>query len=257
MNKNIEIIAMIYKSVDYLNLISKQLKSDTLEVDGWSVGTRIVANDATKEVLQRLSELDIPYSIYNDPKPEDFYLNRVYRCWNYGGRTSTYDNICFVNSDMAFSKGWLANLLKHHNGKNMPCSRLVESGRIPVATERHGISKNFGASPKDFNQIAFENFVEEVKEDKAESWGLLMPCVFEKERFMDAGMYPEGNVFISGWRGGKPELEIGCPNDRKIYAPGDVYFFEKILTNKYKMKHITVFDSLVYHVQEGEMDEGE
>ena len=109
MKKSVEIISLIFKSVDYLDLIYRELKSDKCKVDGWDVGIRIVANDATPEVLNRLKELDIPYTIYNDPKPNDYYLNRVYRCWNHAGITSEYDNICFVNSDMVFGENWLDN----------------------------------------------------------------------------------------------------------------------------------------------------
>lgn len=104
MVKKLEIIALIFKSCDYLDLIYKELKNDNCKVDGWDITLRIVANDATPEVISRLKSLDIPYSIYNDPKPDDYYLNRVYRCWNYAGETSDSDNICFVNSDMVFSK---------------------------------------------------------------------------------------------------------------------------------------------------------
>ena len=246
---NVEIIAMIYKSVDYLEFILNQFKSESFKVPGWDVGVRLVANDATNEILEALATSNTPYTIYNDPKPEDFYLNRVYRCWNYGGRTSTYDNICFVNSDMAFGEDWLVNLLKHHDGHNIPCSRLVESGRIPVAIARHGIAKNFGTSPREFDGAAFQSFVTSVREDRVVNWGLLMPCIFEKARFMEAGLYPEGNIFLT-----ESGFEIGRPNDILVHSPGDVYFFDEVLVKKFNMKHITVFDSIVYHIQEGEMD---
>ena len=80
MNQSIEVIALIFKSLDYLDLIYNELKSNKCKVDGWDVTVRIVANDATPEVIEKLKSLDIPYSIYNDPKPDDYYLNRVYRC---------------------------------------------------------------------------------------------------------------------------------------------------------------------------------
>ena len=98
MKKSVEVISLIFKSLDYLDLIVKELKSDKCKVDGWDVSIRIVANDATPEVIEKLKLSDIPYTIYNDPKPNDYYLNRVYRCWNHAGETSEADNICFVNS---------------------------------------------------------------------------------------------------------------------------------------------------------------
>ena len=107
---NIEVISLIFKSVDYLNLIYGEFKKTDNKIKDWNVSFRIVANDATDEVLNKLKSLDIPYSIYNDSKPNDYYLNRVYRCWNYAGQTSKFDNVCFVNSDMVFSEDWLSNL---------------------------------------------------------------------------------------------------------------------------------------------------
>jgi hypothetical protein len=245
MKKNIEVIGMIYKSVDYLNLLCEQLLS--CKVDGWDVGIRIVANDATPEVLEALKNQEVPFDVYNDPSPEDFYLNRVYRCWNHAGKTSEYDNICFVNSDMMFSPGWISNLLKHHDGINIPCSRLVESGKLRSGS--YGIEKDFGKSPKNLDQEGFNEYVEQISEDKCEDRGLYMPCIFETRRFVESGMYPEGNVFKKG-----QYLVAGYPNDRPVYMSGDDFFFRS-LEEVYGMSHKTVFDSIVYHIQEGEKDE--
>ena len=125
MKKNIEVVSLIYKSVQYLHFIYEQLKSDMCKVDGWDVSVRIVANDATDEVIDELKKLDINYTIYNNPDSNEFYLNRVYRAYNFCVESSKYDNVCLVNSDDGFCEGWLENLLKHHDGINIPCSRLV------------------------------------------------------------------------------------------------------------------------------------
>lgn len=244
---NIEIISLIYKSVDYLKLTCKQLNSSFCEVEGWDVGFRIVANDATEEVLEYLKICGVPYTVYSDPKPGDFYLNRVYRAWNFAGSTSKYDNICFVNSDMMFSPDWLSNLLKHHDGVNIPCSRLVESGKLRSGS--FGIEKDFGKSPSTLDQESFNLFTQEISEDITQPGGLYMPCVFETNKFKKSGMYPEGNVFLDG-----NELVVGYPNDRPVYMSGDDFFFRK-LNSQFYMKHVTVFDSIVYHIQEGEKDE--
>ena len=241
MVKKLEIIALIFKSCDYLDLIYKELKSDNCKVDGWDITLRIVANDATPNVISRLNSLDIPHSIYNDPKPNDYYLNRVYRCWNYAAKTSGSDNICFVNSDMVFSKDWLSNLLKYHNGNNIPCSRLIESGKM--SSGLHAISKNCGRSPKEIDYYLWNDVVDKTKQDEVKDGGLYMPCIFETKRFIESGMYPEGNIYSDG---------IGTLNG--FIQSGDDWYFKK-LENEYNMKHVTVFDSLVYHIQEGEKDE--
>jgi hypothetical protein len=241
MNKNLEIISLIFKSCDYLDLIYKELKSDNCKIEGWDISLRIVANDATPEVISKLKTLDIPYTIYNDPKPNDYYLNRVYRCWNHAGETSKADNICFVNSDMVFSKDWLTNLLKHHNGNNIPCSRLIESGKM--LSGLHAVSRNCGRGPKVIDYNLWNDVVVEIKQDELKDGGLFMPCIFETKRFIESGMYPEGNIYSDG---------IGTLNG--FIQSGDDWYFKK-LNNEYGMKHVTVFDSLVYHIQEGEKDE--
>ena len=240
-NKNLEIIGLIFKSIDYLELLNAQLKSDFCKAEGWDIGIRIVANDANQKVLNKLKELNIKYSIYNDHKPNDYYLNRVYRCWNYSGLTSEYDNICFVNSDMVFTENWLANLLKHHDGINIPTSRLIESGKMPSGI--HGISFDCGKSAKGIDLKKLSKISKLISENKVLKNGLYMPCVFEKSTFIESGMYPEGNIYLDG---------IGTLNG--FVQSGDDWYFKK-LENQYNMKHVTAFDSLVYHIQEGEKDE--
>jgi len=235
MNKNVEIIALVYKSVDYTRLAFEQLKSEFCNVDGWDVGVRLILNDATEEVLNYAKDLDINKTIYNDPlvasKKEEFFMNKVYRCYNYGVKTSDYDNLCFVNSDNVFSKDWLKNLLKHHNGKNVPCSRLVESGKM--RSGKYGLSNNFGRTPNEINYGGFYNYAKEIAKDEIYDGGLYVPCVFNKQQFIDFGLFPEGDI--------TPQYGMGT----------DRYFFDNVLS-EHEMKHITVFDSIVYHVQLGE-----
>jgi hypothetical protein len=239
-NKNLEIIGLIFKSLDYLDLLEAQLKNNFCKIEGWNIGIRIVANDANQKILNKLKDLDIKYSIYNDPKPKDYYLNRVYRCWNFCGQTSEYDNICFVNSDMVFTENWLSNLLKHHDGINIPTSRLIESGKMPSGT--HGISIDCGKSAKKIDIDRLTQVSRIISENKILEKGLYMPCIFEKSRFIESGMYPEGNIYSDG---------IGTLNG--FVQSGDDWYFKKLET-LYNMKHITAFDSLVYHIQEGEKD---
>ena len=246
-NKNIELISLIYQSVDYLKMIHKELTSENNFVEGWKVNYRIIANDANADVINYLIENNINYTIYNDPYPSDFYLNRVYRCWNFSANTSEYDNFCFVNSDMIFSKGWLSNLLKHHQGGVIPCSRLVESGKMPSG--KYGVSKYFGNHPKNIDYKFWDMWSAANKEHDTQPGGLFMPCVFEKETFLKSGGYPEGNIFKEGDR-----LVSGYPNDRPLFMSGDAYFFKR-LEVEHGIRHLTIFDSLVYHIQEGEMSE--
>ena len=147
-NKNIEVISLVYKSVSYLHFIYEQMKGGLCTAAGWDIGVRIVANDATPEILEELKQLDIKSTVFKNPDPKEFYLNRVYRAYNFAIESSEYDNVCLVNSDQAFCRGWLSNLLKHHDGNNIPCSRLIESGKMESG--KHGVNlmraegKHFG-----------------------------------------------------------------------------------------------------------------
>jgi hypothetical protein len=246
MKQNIEIVSLIYKSVIYLKYIVKQLKSDLCKVDGWDVGIRIVANDANDGVLKALEQIEMPYTIFNNLDKNEYYMNRVYRCYNYCVITSNYDNICLINSDNGFSNGWLSNLLKHHNGINIPCSRLVESGKM--TSGKYGISHNFGKTCDEF-EFSFNDWLfwaDKHKEGRVDTGGLYMPGIFEKRRFIESGMYPEGNIYSYG----KVGSMVGG-----VKRTGDEFFFHEVLEKKFGMKHITVFDSLIYHIQEGEKDE--
>jgi hypothetical protein len=253
MKKNIEIVSLIYKSKEYLHFIYDQMKSELCNLDGWDVGIRIVANDAVPEIIEELENLNIPYTNFRNPDPKEFYLNRVYRAYNHAITSSKYDNICLVNSDQVFSKDWLQNLLKHYDGTNIPCSRLVESGKMDSGLYGINILKqkgiHFGRNPRGFKYEEWFSYAENTKEDIIKEGGLYMPCILSKHRAIESGLYPEGNIFLDN-----NQLFVGYPNDRPLFKAGDDFYFHDILEKKYGMKHITVFDSLVYHIIEGEKD---
>lgn len=244
--KSVEIISMIYKSKSYLKFTYDQLKSEFNKVDGWEVNTKIIANDPTPTIVEELKKYDINYEIYHDKYPDDYYLNRVYRCFNHAGKTSKSDYICFIGSDMAFSKDWLKNLLKYDTNLYIPCSRLIESGKMPSA--KYAISGNLGQTCTKFESEKFLAIADQLRTqcpDIIGFGGLYMPVILEKKRFVEAGMYPEGNIYTTG---------IGTRTGNFVKS-SDTYFYQDILERKYNMKHITVFDSIVYHIQEGEKDE--
>ncbi len=226
---NVCVVGMIYKSLAYLDFMVGQMKKYC------DCDCGIVANDATPEILEALKSFeDWGWVLeYNDPNPEEYYLNRVYRAWNAGGFycASKYDVVIFVNSDMGFSPGWHDNLVATLTEDTIPCSRLVESGKM--LSGKHAISKNFGRHPSEYQEDAFLAFAEKEKLQLIVAEGLYMPCAFRTEDFLASGGYPEGNV--NG-------------------MPGDVYFFNWNPVMKEK-QHITVFNSIVYHIIEGEMDE--
>ena len=241
MKYNVEIFALVYKSLDYLHFITKQLKSDYCNANGWYVGVRLILNDATDEVKEEVKKLDIPYTIFENDNPNEYYINRVYRAYNHGIITSRYDNICMVNSDNAFTRNWMSNLLYHHNGINIPSPFLVESGKRGFGPK--AISKNFGRSPATYDAKAFEEYADSIRMNMTKPNGLYV-ALFEKQRLIDAGLYPEGNIYDTG---------VGMFGGRFIES-SDMFLFRKLQT-EFGMKHITVLNSIMYHIQEGEKDE--
>ena len=238
--KSVEIITLVYKSKEWTKFIVDQMKEFGYAKD-WMVQCRVVANDPeVKGLLDYPRSQGVGVSVYNDPNPEDYYINRVYRCWNWAGKTSPAEYICFVNSDMAFAPGWLDNLLRYAKEGLIPTSRLVESGKIPSGL--HALVQNFGRTPQTFDMEGWLEYAIANAIDLYQYGGLYMPVVFKQKLFQGTG-YPEGNLYEDG---------VGTLNG-PVKASGDAYYFAA-LRHAFGMRHITVFNSMVYHVQEGEMD---
>lgn len=223
--KKVEVISLIFQSVGYLKFIVDQLERYS-HAEGYDVSYRIVANDATDKVLNYLKKSSIPYSDFKNPDPEEYYINRVYRAYNYAIKSSSADIVCLLNSDNAFSPGWLHNLLKHYDGQTIPTSRLVESGKFMSGL--HGITEDCGRSYTNYDEDKFISYAKQISKEEVHEGGLFMPCLVNKNF-----QYPEGNVKIG---------------NRMV--SGDKYAFAVS-----GLKHITAFDSIVYHIQEGEKDE--
>lgn len=235
------ILGMIYKSPGYLDFMMDQIRRYCKNQESYEVDYLIVANDASDGIKRKLILEGIKHVIFRNPDPNAYYINRTYRAWNFGGMNAPGDVIVFINSDMAFSPDWLPKLLKHLNTNTIPCSRLVESGKL--SSGEYGISKDFGKSYDKYSEPGFLKFASEVQLPKVEPGGLFMPVAFYKDDFVRSGGYPEGNIYAGG---------VGA-YPGTFMESGDHYFFYKNPIMKQK-KHITVFDSVVYHIQEGEKD---
>lgn len=243
---NVSFICLIYKSVKWLKFVYSQFLKYT---DISSGEFFFVANDPTPEVENYLQVNHIPHYIYrNTPEQrEEFYINNVYRAYNYGASKANGDYIVFLNSDMAFSPDWFNKLFVKLKPDNCVTSRLVESGRWKSGT--WGIEKNFGVDSNSYLEQDFLNFAMEVESPNTViDGGLFMPLLIRKSDFVGVGGYPEGNVV--------PNTDIYNPTIAKkgeVCISGDVILMDKL--SKFGVKHQTVFDSIVYHFQQGEMSD--
>lgn len=238
------IICLIYKSVEWLKFIYSQVQKYT---DMKDKEFFFAANDATEEVLTYLQENDIPHYVFNNTpeQQQDWYVNNVYRAYNYAASQARGDFLVFINSDMAFSPGWFENLWNHYNGSNCICSRLVESGKFPSGL--YGIGNNFGIDYAAFQEEEFQQYVKTITEPRVEDGGLFMPLLISKQHFEMVGGYPEGQVLIGS--------DIYNPVIAKwgeACISGDTVLMQKL--SNIGIKHQTAFNSIVYHFQWGEKD---
>lgn len=239
------IICLIYKSNEWLDFVYNQVIKYT---DFDDTEFFFIANNATDEVKQYLKENYIPHYIYDstEEQKEEWYINNVYRWYNYWAQMAKWEHLVFINSDMTFSKDWLENLASKYNWKNCVASRLIESWRF--FTWKYWLEKDFWTEFFNYKEEEFISFSEEYKEKWVvkDGW-LYMPLLINKEQFIDVWMYPEWN--IKQWS----DLynPVIAKQDEKRSFTWDEALMEKL---KHKwIKHVTSFDSIVYHFQAWEL----
>jgi predicted O-methyltransferase YrrM len=238
------IACLIYQSINWLKFVYEQLLKYT---DMSRKEFFFIANDATDEVLSYLQEHGIPHYVFNNTPEQqaEWYVNNVYRAYNFAAGKAEGDFLVFINSDMAFSPGWFDNLWKWYNGSNCVTSRLVESGKLPSGL--YGIEKDFGHGPDSYREEEFQQYAAAIAEPSLQNSGLFMPLLIRKQHFTMVGGYPEGQVVIGS--------DIHNPVIARRGEPcisGDTVLTQKLALQG--IKHQTAFDSIVYHFQWGEKD---
>jgi hypothetical protein len=152
---------------------------------------------------------------------------------------------------MAFSPNWVENAFAHYNGKNCVASQLVQNDKFPTNESWFiGVEKNLGYHISDYREQEFITLAEEISQNKTVPGGSYMPLLINRETFLKVGGYPEGNV--------RPESELANPIIAKKGEPlisGDAFFMDKL--RAIGVEHVTAFDSLAYHFQEGEKQDVE
>jgi len=237
------IICLIYKDVNWLEFVYSQVVRYT---DLSDCEFFFIANEASNSVKTYLKNNFIPHYLFTDKNryEGEWYINNVYRAWNYGASKAQGDFLVFINSDMAFTPSWLSKLSGSYNGKNCVSSRLVESGKMPSG--KYGVTKFFGSSYSNFNEAEFQDYAKIISISEIKSGGLFMPLLIRKKDFLQVGGYPDGNI--------KEDSDIYRPKIAKQgekCISGDVVLMKKL--QKIGVEHNTSFSSCVYHFQMGEM----
>lgn len=233
----ITIATLIYKSPAYLDFVMHSLMEH--ESNNHKIHYLIVANDATPEVKNHALNYGEMANvvIHDNPDPNEYWIQRVYRAWNRCLSECETDHICFVNSDMAFTDGWLDALAQHDTSKYIPTCRLVESERMPSLPGL--IGKNFGQTIANFRKDEFEKYADTIKEPLVATikTGAFMPCLIRTDALKAVG----------GWSHNKwTQWGQEVPGDQITFAT---------LERQLGMRNVMCHDSIVYHLQRGESSE--
>ena len=254
----VSIVSLIYKSTVYADFVFNQVHKYTPLIKSGKAEFFFVTNDATDEVINHLKKNNYPFIKHNNQilsedelfkkgigKPE--YLHRVYKAYNRCIIEAKGEYVCLVNSDMGFSPNWLENLLKNSNENTAVSSLLIERGHetlgnFPPYVNGTGSQLYFcGKTPIDYDEEKFLNYIKENIEEftnKLTTGGVYMPILFSRCKALQAGLYPEGNIAGNSF------------NDVIDY--GDRVFMKKL--KDIGVSHITSWDSIAYHFQQGEIE---
>lgn len=233
---SITVATLIYKSPAYLDFVMSSLIGHPSQQH--EVEYLIVCNDATTDVILQAEKWSrhpgVRHVVHENNNPNDWWIQNVYNAWNRCIDECQTEKICFVNSDMAFTEGWLDNLAVFDLDKFIPTSRLIESGRMRSLDGL--ISKNFGQTLDTFDEKAFKEYAASVSKPTCLlNVGAYMPSLFKTQVLRDIG----------GWRHNSAQSGYVVPGDRITFD---------ILKQK-GLQRICVCDSLVYHFQRGESAE--
>ena len=224
----VSIVVLTYKSLRWLDWMMQGL-------DSTKQRTRyrycIVANDASQEVKDGLDTRTPDWIDFRADDPSAHYIGRVYAAWREGVMCSKTPWCILANSDMRFTDLAIDELVtqKHMNPKSLPCSLLIENGRIPSGMPEH--VQDFGTTPETFRTADFLKHAETIRKlGWTEPGRLFQPVLFDRQEFFDQGCYPEGNI------GG---------------VSGDKILFDRYVQHGFEW--VTCLGSIVAHCQEGEM----
>ena len=243
------LICLIYEGVDWLEFAYGELLMLQEELEPGAVEILFCANDPTDEVVGFLKSNNIPHVVFRNLNPEEHYLSRVYRAYNYAVTVAKSDYCLLVNSDMAFAPGFLTRILNSKAADALIVGQLIESGTLlpgPLA-----IKKNFGKNLRKFKREKFINFASRIDGPESKVGGLYMPLLVHTDTFLELGSFPEGNLTpdsLSGYLSGKSKPVISKPGEKCV--SGDAAMFKKAET--LGIRHETNTYAVAYHFQEGE-----
>ena len=244
----VTLVCLIYSGIDWLEFAYGELLLLQKEFEQGEVEILFCANDASQEVLDFLKHNNIPHIEFNNPDPNEYYISRVYRAYNFATSAAESEYCLLVNSDMAYTPGFLTKILLQRDKDSFVVAKLVESGTLkpgPLAVKR-----NFGKTLQRFRRKAFYKYALRKEEPGFAEGGLFMPLLVSREAFLNLGGFPEGNITPDSLASylQSERFEIAKPGEHCV--SGDEALFKKAKLKG--IKHVTSLRSIAYHFQEGE-----
>lgn len=244
----VTLVCLIYSGVDWLEFAYGELLLLQKEFEQGEVEILFCANDATREVLDFLKFNNIPHIEFNNPDPNEHYISRVYRAYNFATMKANAEYCLLVNSDMAYAPGFLTKMLMHRDRNSFVVAKLVESGTLrpgPLA-----IKKNFGKTLQKFRRKAFYKFALGIEQTGLAEGGLFMPLLVARDLFLSLGGFPEGNLTPDSLPAYLRDEQFKVAVPGMPCVSGDDALFKK--AERKGIKHVTSLRSIAYHFQEGE-----
>jgi hypothetical protein len=248
----VTLISLIYAGVDWLEFQYSELLQLKNEFGPGEVEILFIANDASESVINFLNSNLIPYKVAPGRKsPSEWYINSVYRAYNFGVKEAKGEYVLLTNSDMSYAPGFLYSIMQQRSPSKYLVGKLVESGRLKPANL--AIKRNFGKVLEKFKREKFYKFADRIASDSITPGGLYMPCLVDRKVFLNNGGFPEGNIRSSSLQEyiETGRSEIATHGEQLI--PGDLAFIKALESNK--INHHTVGSAVAYHFQEGEKSE--
>jgi hypothetical protein len=236
----VSIFAVVYRSIDYARFISQVVRDSCPELATGEAEFFLVANQPEAALKAWLERSEVPYIEYwpsLEPTVEcgPTYLAGVYAAYNHGVEASAGDVVVMLNSDMVPSPGWLRIMLEEFEPTDLLSPWLVEPFHPKYGVFPGAIEENFGRSPGTFQAQKWEEFcTAKIARLPEVSTPPFMPVMVKKDKFLQLGGYPEGNLMVGG----------NC-------VPADVHYFEALSAKG--MSHRSSSSPVYfYHFKEGE-----
>jgi len=200
----VSIFAVVYRSIDYARFINQVVNDSCPEIANGEAEFFLVANQPEPDLKAWLSKSELSYIEYWPEKQVTAecgpsYLAGVYAAYNHGVHAASGDVVVMLNSDMVPSPEWLQMMIEEFQPGDLLSPWLVEPFHPKYGVFPGAIEANFGRSPRTFQTQNWEAFCRAGAASlPAGSSPPFMPVMVRKDKFLQLGGFPQGNLLVNG-----------------------------------------------------------